>query len=128
LSYVLGGPLLIAALTVNNLALSLTLVTLGTGIASAAYGPAFAMIQTIAEPHMRAKATAVSLLVSNLVGAGLGPLAVGILSDAHGGENSLRFALLCLSPALVAPAFCYWRSAIAFNLTATSGSGPGQKN
>lgn len=116
-SYVLGGPLLVAALIVDSLPLSLALVTLGTGIASAAYGPAFAMIQTIAEPRMRAKATAISLLVSNLIGAGLGPLAVGMLSDAHGGANSLRFALLGLSPALVAPALCYWRAAVAFNLT-----------
>jgi MFS family permease len=121
LSYVLGGPLLVAALIVNNLVLSLALVTLGMGIASAAYGPAFAMIQTIAEPRMRAKATAISLLVSNLIGAGLGPLAVGMLSDAHGGANSLRFALLWLSPALIAPALCYWRAAIAFNLTTSRG-------
>ena len=120
-SYVLGGPLLVAALTVDSLPLSLALVTLGTGIASAAYGPAFAMIQTIAEPRIRAKATAISLLVSNLFGAGLGPLAVGMLSDAHGGANSLRFALLWLSPALVAPALCYWRAAVAFNLTTSRG-------
>lgn len=114
LSYVAGAPLLVAALVVDSLALSLILVALGTGIASAAYGPAFAMIQTIAEPHMRAKASAISLLVSNLIGAGLGPLVVGILSDTIGGENSLRTALLWLSPALFLPAICYWRSAAAF--------------
>lgn len=114
LSYVLGGPLLIAALIVDALPLSLALFTLGMGIASAAYGPAFAMIQTIAAPQMRAKATAISLLVSNLIGAGLGPLAVGMLSDGLSGDNSLRVALLWLSPALIVPALCYWRSAISF--------------
>jgi predicted MFS family arabinose efflux permease len=114
LSYVAGAPLLVAALVVDSLALSLILVALGTGIASAAYGPAFAMIQTIAEPHMRAKASAISLLVSNLIGAGLGPLVVGILSDTIGGESSLRTALLWLSPALFLPAICYWQSAAAF--------------
>lgn len=117
LSYVVGGPLLIAALAADELKLALALVALGTGFASAAYGPAFAMIQTIAEPGMRATATAISLLVSNLVGAGLGPLAVGLISDLHGGENSLRFALLWLSPALIAPALCYWRAAAAFRST-----------
>lgn len=60
LSYLLGGPLLVAALIYENLPLSFALVTLGTGIASAAYGPAFAMIQTLAEPRMRAKASATS--------------------------------------------------------------------
>lgn len=117
LSYVFGGPLLIAALAADDLNLALGLVAIGTGFASAAYGPAFAMIQTIAESRMRATATAVSLLVSNLVGAGLGPLAVGLISDLHGGENSLRFALLWLSPALIAPALCYWRAAAAYRLT-----------
>ena len=119
LSYLIGGPLMIAALAAGDLAQALLLVALGTGCASAAYGPAFAMIQTIAEPRMRAKAAAISLLVSNLVGAGLGPLAVGMLSDWHGGAgNSLRFALLCLSPSLIAPAWCYWRAAVAFRLEA----------
>lgn len=115
LSYLLGGPLLIGAVLVDNLALSLSLIAIGTGISSAAYGPAFAMIQTIAEPSMRAKATAISLLVSNLIGAGLGPLAVGMLSDAYTGMDSLRIALLWLSPALLAPAYCYWRSALAYH-------------
>ena len=127
MSYLLGGPLLIAALSVDSLGLALSLVALGTGLASAAYGPAFAMIQTIAEPSMRAKATAIAMLVSNLVGAGLGPLAVGLLSDAHGGGvDSLRFALLGLSPALIAPAFCYWRAAAAFTPVASNGAGVGR--
>lgn len=119
LSYVIGGPLLIGALVVQDAALALTLVLLGTGFASAAYGPAFAMIQTIAAPNLRAMATAVSLLVANLIGAGLGPLAVGMLSDAHGGPNSLRFALLALAPALLAPALCYWRASAAYRSLAT---------
>lgn len=120
LSYVLSAPLLIAALIADSLTMSLTLVAFGTGIGSAAYGPAFAMIQTIAEPQMRAKASAISLLVSNLIGAGLGPLVVGILSDAIGEGNSLQTALLWLSPALFIPAICYWRSAIAFNLASST--------
>jgi hypothetical protein len=77
------------------------------------------MIQTIAEPRMRAKATAISLLVSNQVGAGLEPLAVGMLSDAHGGVDSPRFAMWWLSPALAAPWLCYWRAAAAFRLVET---------
>jgi hypothetical protein len=48
------------------------------------------MIQTIAEPLKRAKATAISLLVSNQVGAGLEPLAVSMLSDAYGEADSPR--------------------------------------
>jgi predicted MFS family arabinose efflux permease len=114
LSYVFGSPFLIAALTTDDLATALLLLAIGTGLTSAAYGPAFAMIQTIAEPPLRARAAAISLFVSNLIGGGFGPLAVGVVSDWHGGPESLRFALLCLSPALLAPAFCYWRSSVAY--------------
>lgn len=120
LSYVVGAPLMIGAVAVDNVGLALLLVALGTGFASAAYGPAFAMIQTLADPPLRATATAVALLVANLVGAGLGPLAVGMISDAHGGPDSLRFALLALAPALCAPALCYWYASRAYRSHAAS--------
>jgi len=62
---------------------------------------------------MRAVATALVYLVANLVGMGFGPLAAGALSDAlHPafGENSLRYALLCLSPGYAIVALCFWRA------------------
>ncbi len=65
------------------------------------YGPLFAMFQTIVPPHMRAVSLAFIYLFANLVGLGLGPLAAGALSDAlrpFVGEESLRYALLTLSP------------------------------
>jgi predicted MFS family arabinose efflux permease len=61
-------------------------------------GPTFATTQALAEPRMRAVASAVLLLVLNLIGMGLGPLAVGVVSDrlarAGFGGESLRYALL----------------------------------
>jgi MFS family permease len=68
-------------------------------------GPTFAMVQSLVEPPMRATAAALLLLVINLVGLGVGPLAVGLLSDAlltDFGPDSLRIALL------VVPPFCIW--------------------
>ncbi|MBX3705363.1 MAG: MFS transporter [Pseudomonadales bacterium] len=60
-------------------------------------GPALGTIQNLAPMHMRAMASAVLLFVVNIVGLGLGPLAVGVLSDLlsgpFGGE-SLRYAIL----------------------------------
>ena len=46
---------------------------------------------------MRAMVVAIFLLVTNLIGVGLGPLAIGFISDllsASLGSESLRYALL----------------------------------
>ena len=60
-------------------------------------GPTFAMTQSLVPPRMRATASAILLFVINLIGLGLGPQAVGILSDLLHGEfgiESLRYAML----------------------------------
>lgn len=45
-------------------------------------GPLFATAHSLVEPRMRATASAMMLLIMTLIGLGLGPLAVGIGSDA----------------------------------------------
>lgn len=60
-------------------------------------GPTFAMTQSLVPPKMRATAAAVLLFVINIIGLGLGPQGVGILSDLLNpslGVESLRYALL----------------------------------
>lgn len=60
-------------------------------------GPTFAMTQTLVPPNMRSTAAAILLFVINIVGLGLGPQGVGILSDLLSnrfGIESLRYALL----------------------------------
>ena len=76
-----------------------------TGLATAGVlltgGPLYAVIQTVVPERMLATTVSVVFLGSNLVGAGLGPLAVGALSDSlkqSFGEESLRFALLATCP------------------------------
>jgi MFS transporter, Spinster family, sphingosine-1-phosphate transporter len=71
-------------------------------------GPLFATIQTLVPSRMRAMAIAIMYMFANLIGMGLGPLAVGALSDAlHGflGEESLRYALLSMCPGYLWAAF-----------------------
>ncbi len=70
--------------------------------------PALAISHTLVPPAMRALTSAVLLFVFNMVGLGLGPLTVGLLSDfyvAYFGEDSLRYAMLTAvalgSPAVV---------------------------
>jgi len=59
--------------------------------------PMSAVIQGIAQLRMRAVAVALMTLVTSLVGMGLGPVLVGMLSDAmtaRFGEEAIRYSLL----------------------------------
>lgn len=60
-------------------------------------GPVLTAFQQLVQPNMRATASAVFLFINNLIGIGLGNLAIGAISDglkaAHGDE-SLRYAIL----------------------------------
>jgi predicted MFS family arabinose efflux permease len=66
-------------------------------ILSALYlGPCIATCHNLVSPGMRAMASAILYFVLNLIGLGLGPLTVGILSDLFAepfGENNLRYAM-----------------------------------
>jgi len=69
------------------------------------FGPSYATAQALAEPRMRAMAAAVLLFSKAIIGMGLGPLVVGMLSDRlapMAGGESLRYSLL------LAPLFNLW--------------------
>ena len=60
-------------------------------------GPTMAITQGLAKLRMRATASAILLFILNLIGLGLGPQAVGVLSDLLAptyGAQSIRYALL----------------------------------
>lgn len=78
-------------------------------------GPTFAVIQTLAPLKMRAVWAAVTLLVINLIGLGLGPTLTGVLSDLLApqfGVESLRYALLIIAGITPFAILCYWRAAV----------------
>ncbi len=100
----------------------LTLLTGDTAVAMLAYcipvlisgayiGPVLAMTHAMVSVRTRASASAILFLILNMLGLGLGPLVIGILSDALGpayGKESLRYALIVtsvVSAALAAAAF-----------------------
>ncbi len=71
-------------------------------------GPCLAISHTLVPPAMRALTSAVLFFMFNIIGLGLGPLTVGLLSDfyvAYFGDDSLRYAMLTVgvlgSPAIV---------------------------
>jgi MFS family permease len=74
-------------------------------------GPTAAMTQAAAPVSMRATAGALMLLIGNLIGLGLGPLGIGLLSDwlePRFGADSLRFALLLAPAGAIAGAAWYF--------------------
>lgn len=79
-------------------------------------GPTFALIQTLAPLRMRAVWAAITLLIINLVGLGIGPTMVGILSDwllPTQGTESLRYSLLIIALLTPLAIFAYWRASVA---------------
>jgi MFS transporter, Spinster family, sphingosine-1-phosphate transporter len=99
----------------------MALAAFGNG---ATNGPLFATIQTLVPERMRALSIALIYLMANLIGMGLGPLAVGMLSDAFrswAGEESLRYALLALCPGYLWSGWHLWHAArsVSRDLAAT---------
>jgi MFS family permease len=71
----------------------------GAFLGHAFLGPVAALLQNLAGPERRAVAAAFYLFLVNLLSMGLGPLAVGFLSDtftAQLGTDALRYALLAI--------------------------------
>ncbi len=85
-----------------------------TVLASFFFGPSFAMTQGLATVQMRAVATSILLFVQTMIGLGLGPFLVGVLSDHLApsvGADSLRYGLVIVGLVNVWAAAHYFRGA-----------------
>jgi predicted MFS family arabinose efflux permease len=110
------AALWLSALLVENRGIALAMFVVPCAFVSAFFGPTLALVQDVVDPRARAITAAVLLLVINLVGASIGPLAVGVLSDAlasWAGPQSLRYALLAMPVLLAWSAFHFARAAPA---------------
>jgi len=64
------------------------------------YGPTYALLQRLIGDEMRATGLMVVMLLANLIGLGVGPQLIGVMSDLLGsalGMDSLRYAIFVLS-------------------------------
>ena len=99
----------------SNKTMSLLFMSVVFGVlVTMTQAPIYSAIQSLVEERMRAVALAFIFLFSHLVGAGLGPMTVGLISDllAPGfGQESLRYALLIFSPGFLWCAFHAWKAA-----------------
>lgn len=75
-------------------------------------GPTFALMQRLVTDEMRATTLAVVMLLANLIGMGIGPQIVGVLSDMLRpglGTDSLRYAMLATSFVALWAAYHFWQ-------------------
>jgi MFS family permease len=107
-------PIYSVALLLPTFTPIIPLLAINAVLVSLWQGPVYATVQSVAPTHMRATAASIFLFIANLVGLGLGPLAVGFASDilagpfGMGSAEGVRWALIG-SQFLVIPAFVlFW--------------------
>lgn len=110
LNLLLSIPVTIAAYTVSDALASALLLFLANVMLSCFITPALGLILTLAGPSMRGLATSLRDVLIFLIGFGVAPYLVGVLSSALGGGRALGTAL-CVAVATSA----FW-SAVIFLL------------
>lgn len=111
-----GLPFSLAALNADSLLLAFAFLLAPGLLGSMWLGPAYGVVQSLVRPQTRATATAVLLFVANLIGLGLGPLFVGILSDVlssqgHSQADAIKWSLMSFAILAVPCAWLFWSAA-----------------
>ncbi|WP_191229324.1 spinster family MFS transporter [Aurantiacibacter xanthus] len=75
------APLYIIGLMQDDWLIAMPIITCAAVFVFTFYAPTFAATQNMVQPRMRASASAVLIFFQNVVGMGLGPLFVGMMSD-----------------------------------------------
>jgi MFS family permease len=109
-------PIYVFAVTTGNAMVGIGVLAINAILGTLWYGPVYATAQSIVPPHMRATAAAILLFIINLIGLGLGPLAVGILSDVlanaweFGSAEGIRWALIFSTLPNLLAFWLFWRA------------------
>jgi predicted MFS family arabinose efflux permease len=108
-AFALSVPFFLLGLFADNAYFAIALLTLPALLNSIWYGPVYASIQGLVGPQSRATAVALMLFVLNMVGLGLGPFTVGLVSDILTQQNfianapaGLEFTSYCAKKAATA--------------------------
>ena len=101
--FALAGPL--AALFPLSPSASVAVILIGamTFAQGLTFGGGYAALQSVTPPRMRAQVTALNGLAVNLIGAGLGPLAVALVTDRVLGDPQSLHLAITLVAALATP-------------------------
>jgi predicted MFS family arabinose efflux permease len=114
LAGLLAIPLDMAGAFATSIIVLLFTSPLGVICRTLPLAPVAATIQRLAADDVRARAAATVGVVATLLGLGLGPTVVGVLSDALTpafASDALRFGLAALVLPQALCAYCFWRAA-----------------
>lgn len=102
---ILSAPFGLVFLLSDNVVLSLSALCVANFLMTFWLPPTYAVAMGLSPARRRGMTTAMLALSQSLIGAGLGPLFVGVMSDVFApafGEESLRYALLLVLAGLAA--------------------------
>ena len=93
-------PVRLTIYTVDSALVALSFLAVSAFLGGFWWGPVFSVGQSVVPSHMRATSAAIILFTINLLGAGMGPLVLGLLSDyfnhglGMGPAEGVRWALI----------------------------------
>lgn len=96
ISFLVGLPCFFIAISTGSLALAFPLFLVPTALNLVWLGPIVTAVQHLVPAHMRSRASAMFLLVNNLIGIAVGTYYFGAVSDLlrpRFGSESLRYAI-----------------------------------
>lgn len=85
-----GLPFSVGAYLATDATLAIILLAFPVSIGALYFGPTLAMLHTLVRPEMRSLASAILLFINNIIGLGLGPLMIGVLSDYFSTDYGVR--------------------------------------
>jgi len=109
-------PFWVAGLTATSWPIALALLIIPFTFCSSYMPAVVTIVQNRVAPAQRSMASSILLLFMNIIGLGIGPLYIGLISDAAtsaGSATSLQIALLALTPLFIVAAFAHWLVGLA---------------
>ncbi|OBX18277.1 MFS transporter [Erythrobacter sp. QSSC1-22B] len=97
IAFLLGAPLFAAGILSTDTKLAFLLFLIPQALSYVWLGPVLSAVQHLVEPAARSTASALFLLINNLIGLGGGIFALGALSDflvPYYGDEALRYSML----------------------------------
>ena len=109
-----GLPFSVGAYLATDTTWAIVLLAFPVSVGALYFGPTLAMLHTLVKPEMRSLASAILLFINNIIGLGLGPLMIGVLSDyfsADYGARALPYAMVTSALLAFWASFHLWLAA-----------------
>jgi MFS family permease len=107
---ILAVPCVVLIFAWRIKAMAFTFFTLNAALMGVPQMISLSITQLVVPSHMRSIAVAFMLFLTSLIGQGIGPLAIGGLSDllaSQYGADGLRFAMIASGPIFLIPGFFF---------------------